>query len=92
MSACHQNSITDAAFKHLRGIHTLNMFYCNQVGITDAAFEHLRGINTLDMRCCDQAGITYVGIAKLRGIHKLNELIVSEMTWEDTVSRLFRFR
>ena len=45
MSFCR--SLTDAAFVHLRGIHTLDMRYCRQVTITDAAFVHMRGIHTL---------------------------------------------
>ena len=53
--------VTDAAFVHLRGIHTLTMIDCKQAGITDAAFAHLRGIHKLDMRQCNQEG----GIATL---------------------------
>ena len=41
------NNVTDAAFVHLRGIHTLNMSESNQSTITDAAFVHLRWIHTL---------------------------------------------
>ena len=39
MNGCNQ--ITNAAFLHLRGIHTLNMSGCNQITITDAAFVNL---------------------------------------------------
>ena len=42
MVGCDLEIITDAAFVHLQGIHTLNMMGCNQ--ITDAAFGHLGGI------------------------------------------------
>ena len=38
MSGCEQ--ITDEAFEHLKGIHTLNMSGCEQ--ITDEEFEHLK--------------------------------------------------
>jgi hypothetical protein len=47
MSECSQAGITDAAFAHLGGIHTLCVRGCSQAGITDAAFVHLRGIHTL---------------------------------------------
>ena len=52
--------VTDAAFAHLRGIHTLSMSFCNQASITDAAFAYLRGIHTLHMWDCNQATITLV--------------------------------
>ena len=48
----------DAAFEHLRGIHTLDMWDCNQATITDSAFEHLRRIKILDIGYCDQDNIT----------------------------------
>ena len=66
---CHR--IIDAAFVHLRGIHTLHMGYCSQTTITDAAFVHLRGIHTLDMWNCDQKTITDAAFVHLRGIHTL---------------------
>ena len=50
MSFCHQ--ITDVAFSHLAGIHTLNMTWCDQSSITDVAFSHLAGIHTLNMSDC----------------------------------------
>ena len=49
------NRVTDAAFVHLRGIHTLYMYACNQATITDAAFVHLCGIQSLSMSGCTQA-------------------------------------
>ena len=64
--------VTDAAFVHLRGIHTLDMWGCNQATITDSAFIHLRGIHTLDMRFCNQATITDSAFIHLRGIHTLH--------------------
>ncbi len=63
--------VTDAAFVHLRGIHTLYMEECNQVTITDAAFVNLRGIHTLGMGGCNQATITDAAFVHLRGIHEL---------------------
>ena len=41
MSSCNQVGITDAAFVHLKGIHTLDMSWCDQVGITRAVRDHL---------------------------------------------------
>ena len=35
-------TITDAAFVHLHGIHTLYMKVCNQITIADAGFFNLR--------------------------------------------------
>jgi hypothetical protein len=49
MAGCAQATITDAAFRNLRGIHTLDMSGCNQPRITDAAFANLQGINSLNM-------------------------------------------
>ena len=72
LSGCWQASITDAAFVHLTGIHTLFMDECNQAGITDAAFVHLKGIHKLNMSCCDQAGITDAAFVHLKGIHTLD--------------------
>ena len=65
-------SVTDAAFLHLRGIHTLFMDGCNQATITDAAFVHLREIHTLYMGGCDQATITDSAFIHLRGINTLD--------------------
>ena len=69
MDGCKR--VTDGAFVHLRGIHTLYMSCCNQVTITDSAFIHLRGIHTLNMSFCDQATITPAALIHLRGIHTL---------------------
>ena len=69
MSCCDQATITDAAFVHLAGIHTLIMSCCNNTtSITDAAFAHLRGIHTLDV---SMINITDAAFAHLRGIHTL---------------------
>ena len=69
MSQCPQ--LTDAAFVHLRGIHTLYMWYSLQPAISDAAFVHLRGIHTLVIWGCDQATITGATFAHLQGIQAL---------------------
>ena len=69
MSLCRQ--LTDAAFEHLKGIHTLLMWGCDKVTITDAAFEHLKGIHSLDMLGCTQATITGAGLEHLKGISRL---------------------
>ena len=58
MRFCDQSTITDGAFVHLAGIHTLYMGGCNQATITDGAFAHLAGIHTLNMTYCSQATIT----------------------------------
>ena len=63
------NQITDAAFEHLRGIHTLDMSGCGSY-ISDDAFVHLRGIYSLDIRGCGSR-ITSAAIAHLPGIHTL---------------------
>ena len=51
MIGCTQATITDAAFAHLRGIHTLDMWGCSQATITDACRARLRaaGIPVLRM-------------------------------------------
>jgi hypothetical protein len=66
MRGCIQ--ITDAAFEHLTGIHTLTMSGCKD--ITDAAFVHLAGIHILNMGGCK--GITDAALVHLRGIQLLN--------------------
>ena len=48
MSFCDQYDITDAAFAHLRGIHTLKMAGCSQ-GITGQGFHHLEGVSVLEL-------------------------------------------
>ncbi len=55
-TACPSRAaVTDAAFAHLAGIHTLDISRCNQRMITDAAFAHLRGIRTLTTSFCAPA-------------------------------------
>jgi hypothetical protein len=69
MSNCTQ--LSDAAFVHLRGIHTLCMWFCYQDTITDAAFAHLRGIHTLVMEGCDQVTITGASFSHLQNVQVL---------------------
>ena len=77
------NSVTDAAFVYLRGIHTLDMS-SGLVGgnekVTDAAFVHLRGIHTLNMSCCNQNTITNAAFVNLRGIHTLDMSLCDQDT------------
>ena len=49
---CAQPAITDAAFAHLRGIHTLVMYGCEQATISGAACTHLQGITLLNIGAC----------------------------------------
>jgi hypothetical protein len=49
MWRCNQATITDAAFEHLKGIHSLVMQWCNQASITGTGLEHLKGISRLGM-------------------------------------------
>jgi hypothetical protein len=74
MTFCDQATITDAAFAHLAGIHTLDMSWCRQATITDVAFAHLAGIHTLNMRFCSTASITAACRDRLRraGIPELS--------------------
>jgi hypothetical protein len=78
MRAC--TSITDAAFVHLKGTHTLIMKNCSQVSITDAAFTHLKGIHTLNMAFCYQPTITDAAFAHLKGIHSLGLYDCTQLT------------
>ena len=57
--------ITDAAFVHLRGLHTLYMRHCGQATLTDAALVHLVGIISLDVYGCRPA---FIRAAKARGL------------------------
>jgi hypothetical protein len=57
--------ITDAAFVHLAGIHTLDMSYCNQHTITDVGLLHLGGIKILKIYYCDQPTITFASVTRL---------------------------
>jgi len=65
--------VTDAAFVHLRGIHTLDMSSCSQRTITDAAFAHLtRHSYAEHVRAAASATITDAAFAYLAGIHTLH--------------------
>lgn len=76
-----QRFITDAAFVHLAGIHTLKM--CGQSSITDAAFMYLAGIHTLDMSNCNQVTISDAAFAHLHGIHTLDMAQCNQPTITD---------
>jgi hypothetical protein len=78
-------NVTDAAFEHLAGIHTLDMSYCDREAITDAAFVHLKGIHTLNISGCNQKGITDAAFTHLAGIHTLE---LSLLNWVVTASML----
>jgi len=54
MHGCTQ--LSDAAFEHLKGLHTLTMSACTQSSITEAAFQHLSGLHTLDISGCSIPG------------------------------------
>ena len=71
--------VTDAAFVHLRRIHTLWVYNCNQATITDAAFVHLRGIDSLSMSGCNQRAITDTAFVHLRGIQMLDMYSCNQM-------------
>jgi len=72
LNISHSSLITDMAFVHLNGIHTLNMSFCNQPTITDAAFANLKGIDTLKMIFCNQHTITAAGIRSLGSIREIS--------------------
>ena len=82
MSWCSEASISDAAFVHLAGIHTLDMSWCShgQVSISDAALVHLAGIRSLDMSRCSQAAIMDGAFAYRAGIHTLEMSLCSQAT------------
>ena len=73
-----RGEFTEAAFAHLRGIHTLNISHVlfregeedDWSNITENFFPHLRGIHTLVMWRC--TGITDAAFVHLRGIHTLD--------------------
>jgi hypothetical protein len=78
MAGCR--GVTDAAFVHLRGNHTLDMSLCYLRSITDAAFVHLAGIQRLSIWACRQATITDAAFAHLRGIRLLNMSSCHQLT------------
>jgi hypothetical protein len=78
MAGCRD--ISDAAFAHLRGIHTLDMGACDQPAVTDAAFAHLVGVQRLSIDSCAHATITDAAFAHLRGIQLLNISWCSQLT------------
>jgi hypothetical protein len=47
---CDLGGLTEAGFRHLRGLHWLKMWHCQHTdGIPAAAFKHLAGIHSLDL-------------------------------------------
>jgi hypothetical protein len=72
------DNITDADFKYLKGIHTLDIEGCDQ--ITDAAFQYMNGIHTLNIAKCEQ--ITGEGFKHLHGLHTLNMAYCTGITDE----------
>ena len=52
MWTCRQPAITDAAFVHLRGVHTLVIEGCNPDTITGTTLAHLKSIHALGMYNC----------------------------------------
>ena len=86
MSRCNQQTITDAAFVHLRNVHTLIMSVCNQQTITDAAFVYLRNVHTLDMSWCRQVNITDAAFVHLMNVHTL---IMSECNQQTITDAAF---
>ena len=72
MSYCYQSTITDKAFKNLRGIHTLDMSWCYQSTISDKAFKNLRGISVLNMTGCIQMSVTVKALDSLEGAAHLD--------------------
>ena len=57
MWGCNHASLSDGAFAHLRGVHTLIMGGYFQPSITGATLSHLRGIRVLYMYDCQPAVI-----------------------------------
>ena len=49
MSWCNQATITDGAFAHLAGIHTLDMGLCTQATITVACRARLQQAGIADL-------------------------------------------
>ena len=91
-------AVTDAAFVHLRGIHTLGINRCDQLTITDAAFAHLQGIYILGINRCNQVMNTDAAFVQLRGIQELymrgcNQATISGaalVSLRDPVSQFYR--
>ena len=62
MSSCKE--ITNAAFVHLRGIHTLDMTNCTHL---HAALVHIVGIRKLDIAGCPKLTDAALAPLKARG-------------------------
>jgi hypothetical protein len=65
------SQITDNGLSHLKGIHTLNLYFCKQVTAKD--LEHLKGIHTLSLNACI---VTDEGLEHLKGIQTLDLMVV----------------
>ena len=83
MRECNQETITDAAFVHLKGIHTIVMPFCDQRTITDAAFKYLAGVHTLNIMRCDQETITDAAFVNLKGVRELDMRSCKQKTITD---------
>ena len=81
MTACHQPTITDAAFVHLKGIHSLCLWHCRQ--LASAVFTHLKGVKRLNIGYCPQLNLTD---DSLKGIEWLNMLYHSQAQVEQVKS------
>jgi hypothetical protein len=75
MWGCRQ--ITNAAFVHLHGIHTLRMNGCSQ--ITNDAFEHLKGIRRLNIINCPQ-------ITDAAFVHLTLKMIDCMSAWKSSIA------
>jgi hypothetical protein len=73
--------VTDAAFKHLKGIRVLDMSQCKQNTITNAAFAHLADVEVLAMQWCTQSTITDEAF---QGLKKLVSLDISCTRFTDS--------
>ncbi len=67
MAHCSQHTITDAAFAHLKDIHSLSLWVCTQ--LTSAVFTHLKGVKRLNIGRCLQLNLRD---DSLKGIERLN--------------------
>jgi len=65
---CSYKDITDGELKHLKGVHTIDLWMCKQ--ITDKGLSYLKGVHTIDLKCCEQ--ITDKGLSYLKGVHTID--------------------
>jgi Leucine-rich repeat (LRR) protein len=81
VSHIRRKTLTDEAFKHLAGIHTLKMSGCTK--LTGEAFKYIKGVQYLDMSVCDQSTIKDMHFSHLAGIHTLNMYACSQRSITD---------